>query len=143
MKKIIKNVGENNTIGDTKAIEYTAEVISWKYAEIDEADRKVIISDESKLKELYERYNVYGDLVEWSESYFSNYDEKFFESKSLAIEYVTLSSSNQSIDLKKATKEGNSVKIEYDIKSIGDVGATVMMADLIVVEVDKDVTNII
>jgi len=98
---------------------------------------------EYKLKELYERYNVYGDLVDWSESCFSNYDEKFFESKSLAIVYVTLSSSNRSVDLKKATKEGNSVKIEYDIKSIGDVGAAVMMADLIVVEVDKDVTNII
>jgi len=28
-------VEENNTVGDTKAVEYTAKVVSWKYAEID------------------------------------------------------------------------------------------------------------
>lgn len=75
---------------------------------------------------------------------FSKYNDKYFKDKSLAVLSVVLTNSSESINIKKAIKEENNVRIEYDIESPANkTGLTVMKKDFIVVEVDKDVTGIV
>ena len=46
-------------------------------------------------------------------------------------------------EVKKATKEDTNVKIDYEIAFSNEDGITVMRKCFIVVEIDKDITNII
>lgn len=138
-----------------KTIEYKAEVKYIHYNDefaAEKENQKVIISNYNELKAYCRKLNsdmIYIDdgpcigttiyIPEVTEE-LSMYNEEFFENKSLALMYVSLSSISNEIQLKYAKKENNKVIIEYVINSEGIV--TAMGAGLIVVEVDKDITDI-
>ena len=144
MKKIIKNIvlvvmvftAIITLAGCTKKnTEYKAYVIHSGSYNIGK-DTKRIIATKQELEEFCNELESGLDIKD-------KYDEKFFKNKSLAIMSVELGNSAESITIKKVSKEGNNVKIEYEIDLPKDkVGLTVMMKDFIVVEVDKDIKGI-
>jgi len=144
MKKIIKNVvwvvivfiAIITLAGCTKEnTEYKAYVIHNGSYDIGK-DTKKIIANKQELEDFCDELESDLDIKD-------KYDEKFFENKSLAIMSVELGNSAESITIKKVSKDGNNVKIVYEIDSPKDkVGLTVMMKDFIVVEVDKDIKGI-
>ena len=144
MKKIIKNVVLVVMVlmvmiglaGCTKEnTEYKAYVIHNGSYDIGK-DTKKIIDNKQELKDFCDELESDLDIAD-------KYDENFFKNKSLAIMSVELGNSAESITIKKVSKEGNNVKIEYEIDSPKDkVGLTVMTKDYIVVEVDKDIKGI-
>lgn len=147
---------ENNKTEDSKTIEYQAEVKSthYNYEFIEEKENeKVIISSYDELKNYCKKLNsdiIYIDdgpyigaphIPEVSEE-LSKYNEEFFKNKSLALVYVGLTSTGQKVQINYAKKENNKVVIEYVINNYGENVAYVMSAELIVVEVDKDINEI-
>ena len=144
---------EDNNISKEsyKTIEYKAEVKSIHYNyEFAEEDQKVVVSDYNELKTYCRKLN--SDMVYIDDGQYigttlyipqelSKYDEEFFKNKSLALMYVSLSSISNEIQLKSAKKNNNKVIVEYVINS-EEVGVTEMGAALIIVEVDKDITEI-
>lgn len=143
-QNIVNHVAEPND--NNEIINFNAYIINWDYIyEMGDEDRKIIISDYTELKEFCGIQNENNDIEEERirGELLSKYNEEFFENKSLALVYVSLNASSCQVELKNAVKDGENVKIEYVINTVGDVGLTVMGADLIVVEIDKDITNIL
>ena len=76
------------------------------------------------------------------EKIISDYNEKFFKKKSLAVIYVITGSGNTYIEYSEAKVVDDKVTISYNKKIKGEVGTTVMGGYFIVVEVPKDVKEI-
>lgn len=146
----------NNKTEEPKNIEYQAEVKSTHYNYEfagEKENEKAIISSYDELKNYCKKLNsdmVYIDdgpyigashIPEVSEE-LSKYNEEFFQNKSLALVYVSLTSSGQKVQINYAKKENNKVVVEYVINNYGEIGLCVMSAELIVVEVDKDINEI-
>ena len=144
MKKIIKNIvlvvmvftAIITLTGCTKEnTEYKAYVIHSGSYDIGK-DTKKIITNKQELEDFCNELESNLDIKD-------KYDEKYFKNNSLAIMSVELGNSVESIKIKKVSKEGDNVKIVYEIDSPKDkVGLTVMTKDYIVVEVDKDIKGI-
>lgn len=146
----------NNVIDNGRAqkenpiIEYNSYILNWdNYGSWKEDIDKVIISNTDELQkfciklENEDESYVIADRTIRSTALFKKYDDKYFENKSLAILGVDIGNGSEYIDLKKATKEDNNVKIDYTIAFSSEVGITVMRKCYIVAEVDKDITGII
>ncbi len=138
---------EKEKIG-CEVVEYNAFVLPWRtYNSESELEDKIIIANADELKEFYNKietddYNTDG--INRVIELFKNYDEEYFKNKSLAIMSVMLYNSGENIELNSAIKDGNSVKIEYEINSLTEgVALMVVSKGFIVVEVDKDITNIL
>ena len=71
----------------------------------------------------------------------SKYDEEFFKTKSLALAYIELSSGSDNVILKEPYIKDNTIKINYDIDS-PKIGTCDMSGYVIVVEIDKNITEI-
>lgn len=97
----------------------------------------------------------YGELTSFCNNYYADddkkldelkdkYDSEYFNTKSLAILLIPLSSPSDCITSISATKDNSKVKISYEIKSpSGDYNVlTVMSSSIIVVEIPKDITEI-
>ena len=69
------------------------------------------------------------------------YNEEYFKTKSLALAYIAKSSISNEILANKAQKKDSTLSIYYTITS-PEIGLTAMGADLLVVEIDKDISNI-
>lgn len=144
---------DNNKTEDSKTIEYQAEVKSthYNYEFIEEKENeKVIISNYDELKNYCRKLNSHMSYIDdgqyittpYIPEELSKYDEEFFKNKSLALIYVSLTSSDKKVQINYAKKENNKVVVEYVINNYGEVGLCVMSAELIVVEVDKDINEI-
>ena len=141
---------ENNTNQKENVVtEYNSYVLKWdSYGTWKEDIDKVIISNMDELQKFCyklenedESYAIV-DRIYRSTELFKDYDEEYFKNKSLAILGVDLGNGSLYIDSIKATKENNSVKIDYKISHSNETGTTDMRKQYIVVEIDKDVTDI-
>lgn len=129
--------------------EYNSYVLKWdNYGTWKEDIDKVIISNMDELQKFCyklenedESYAIV-DRIYRSTELFKDYNEEYFKNKSLAILGVDLGNGSLYIDSIKATKENNSVKIDYKISHSNETGTTDMRKQYIVVEIDKDVTDI-
>lgn len=135
---------------EEKITEYNSYILKWEsYGTWTEDIDKVIISNTDELQKFCTKLEnedesyVMADRLYRSADLFKDYDNEYFKSKSLAILGVDLGNGNQYINLKKATKEDSSVKIDYEIAFSNENGITVIRKCFIVVEIDKDITNII
>ena len=129
--------------------EYNIYVLNWdSYGSWNENIDKVIISNTDELQrfciklENEDESFVIVDRINRSTDLFKKYDEEYFKNNSLAILGVDLGNGSEYIDLKKATKENNNVKIDYEIAFSNEIGITVMRKCFIVVEIDKNITGI-
>lgn len=142
-KKVNENTIDNNT--DT----YYGYIIGSGYiSNMSEDDEKIIITNRQELEEYCNKYNSY--------SYFQNgdkgtgrldlliekYGDSFFEEKSLAIMYVGLTSGSDSVEFESATKINSNIAIKYHIDR-PEIGTCDMSGKLIIVEVDKEITDIL
>lgn len=109
-------------------------------------DARIIISSKKELDEYTGKYDnkryegdrkVDGKL----KTTLSKYDEEFFKTKSLALAYVELSSGSDNVILKEPSIKDNTIKISYDIDS-PKIGTCDMSGYVIVVEIDKNITEI-
>ena len=149
--KNLNKVIDNASIREEEKItEYNSYILKWEsYGTWTEDIDEVIISNTDELQkfciklENEDESYVMADRLYRSADLFKEYDNEYFKNKSLAILGVDLGNGNQYINLKKATKEDTNVKIDYEIVFSNDVGITVMRKCFIVVEIDKDITNII
>lgn len=136
------------------SVECKAKVISIDYNDEfvkENKNQKVIISNYNELKTYCRNLNsnmIYIDdgqfigTTAYIPEELSVYNDEFFKDKSLALIYVELSCINYDVDLESAKKVGNDVIVEYNINCDSEVGLTAMGAQLIVVEVDKDINGI-
>lgn len=144
--KILNN---NKETEKNKTSQYNAYIIPWtSYNSESELEEKIIITSKEELNsfcnKLEEGDYTTGRVMSANET-FAKYDENYFKTKSLAILTVWLSNSGENIKDIKATKDGNNVKVEYEITPLGKNGESylmVMSKEYIVIEVDKDITNI-
>ena len=170
MKKIFKNVilvivlmtsvliitgcKQNDVVVEDKnqntAVEYNAYVLPWRtYNTESKLKDKIIISNENELSKFckdLEESDYNADRVTSAESLFSKYDKEYFKDKSLAIISVTLANSGSNIKINKAVKDGNTVKVDYEETNDAEDGEMVLMViskGYIVVEIDKDINNIL
>lgn len=149
--KISNKVIENGSSQEEDNItEYSSYILNWgSYGTWNEDIDKVIISNTDELQKFcYKLENedesfVMADRIYRSTDLFKDYDDEYFKNKSLAILGVDLGNGAEYIDLKRATKEGTNVKIDYEIAFSNEIGITVMRKCFIVVEIDKDITSII
>lgn len=149
--KISNKVIENGSSQEEDNItEYSSYILKWEsYGTWNEDIDKVIISNTDELQKFcYKLENedesyVMVDRIYRSTDLFKDYDDEYFKNKSLAILGVDLGNGAEYIDLKRATKEGTNVKIDYEIAFSNEIGITVMRKGFIVVEIDKDITGII
>ena len=72
------------------------------------------------------------------------YDEEYFKEKSLALVYVVMPSEGVTVEYEGSSIQDNIITVQYKVNELeeGTVGATVMTASFIVLEVDKDITEI-
>lgn len=149
--KISNKIIENGSIQEEEKItEYNSYILKWEsYGTWTEDIDEVIISNTDELQkfciklENEDESYVMADRLYRSADLFKDYDDEYFKNKSLAILGVDLGNGNQYINLKKAIKEDTNVKIDYEIAFSNENGITVMRKCFIVVEIDKDITNII
>lgn len=111
---------------------------------------KEIISSYIKLQEYCNTFNTYiydgqGNIINGKLDFLlKQYNEQFFEKKSLALVYVPLSSGSNKVEFIGAYKIKNNVKIKYDITyPENGIGTADMNGYLIIVEIDKDINNIL
>jgi len=109
-------------------------------------DSRIIIKSKQELDEYTGKYDnkyyegdrkVDGKL----KTTLSKYDEEFFKTKSLALVYVELSSGSIKVTLKEPAVSGNTIKIDYDMEH-PEIGTCDMNGYVIVVEIDKNITEI-
>ena len=109
-------------------------------------DSRIIIKSKQELDEYTRKYDnkyyesdrkVDGKL----KTTLSKYDEEFFKTKSLALVYVELSSGSIKVTLKEPAVSGNTIKIDYDME-YPEIGTCDMNGYVIVVEIDKNITEI-
>lgn len=172
MKKILKNVilvivlmisalgvtgcKQKNIVVNEKdktqntVVEYKAYVLPWRtYSTENWMDEKTIISNVDELHNFcddLENRDYTADRVTSAENLFKQYDNEYFQNKSLAIISVVLADSGSNIKINKAVKDGNSVKVDYEVTNDAKEGEMVLMVmskGYIVVEIDKDINNII
>ena len=70
--------------------------------------------------------------------------KEYFKEKSLALVYVVMPSEGVTVEYEGSSIQDNIITVQYKVNELeeGTVGATVMTASFIVLEVDKDITEI-
>lgn len=111
---------------------------------------KQIIPSHLKLQEYCDSFNTYiydgqGNKISGKLDFLlKQYNEEFFEKQSLALVYVPLSSGSNKVEFIGAYKVQNNVKIKYNIISPkSGIGTADMNGYLVIVEIDKDINNIL
>ncbi len=106
-----------------------------------------IISSKSDLNEFILKYDEKGWDLEGNEidgqisNELQKYDEKYFETKSLALYYVGLTSGSETLSIYEPEIKGDTVIVKYEI-NVPNIGTCDMSGELIVVEIDKSITKI-
>lgn len=135
---------------ENEIIEYNGYVLEWQnygrwYEDID----KVIIPNTDELQKFCDKLEnedesfVVVDRICRSIELFKKYDDEYFKTKSLAIVGIELVNGTQSINFKNAIKEGDNVKINYEIDTSNEIGTDDIRKGFIVVEINKDINDII
>lgn len=123
-------------------------VLPWRnYGDWHEVPDTIIISTHAELEEYCEKLdtdtNVMTDRICRAIELFNKYDENYFKNNSLAIACMQLNMENNDLQFNQATKNGDTVTIEYAISNNPKTSAIDDSCGFIVVEIDKQITNII
>lgn len=109
----------------------------------------LIISTKAELDEYIRQYDQKSWDLEGNEidgkisKKLGEYDEKYFETKSLALCYIVSSNSAQSVIIEEPEINGDTIIVKYKENSgENQIGLCVMGGELLVVEVDKSITKI-
>lgn len=118
-------------------------VLPWVTFE-KETPEKTIISSRDELEKYCEKLepNTTSSTECHPINLFDKYDKEYFKNSSLAILQIQ-SFSYENLNFTQATKDGDSVKIEYTIKEDLKISSVIKDYRYIVVEIDKQITNII
>ncbi len=115
---------------------------------VDETNRATeIISTKEELNKYIVKYDKKSWDLEGNEidgqisKCLNKYDEQFFETKSLALYYIILTSGSQSVDLDEPEIKGDSIVVKYKV-NIPEIGTCDMSGELVVIEVDKNIKKI-
>ncbi len=145
-----KKIGQDITINE-KSTTYPVKVISVDYNYDFKENTSAIISNYEALKEYCRNLNSNKSYIDDGEQIIEapyipgelkTYNEEYFKTKSLALAYISKSSISDEIHANKAQKTDRTLSIYYTITA-PEIGLTEMGADLLVVEIDKDISNII
>ena len=133
-----KKIGQDITINE-KSTTYPVKVISvdYNYGFVNNSPCRNLNSNKSYIddgEQIIEAPYIPGEL--------KTYNEEYFKTKSLALAYISKSSISDEIHANKAQKTDRTLSIYYTITA-PEIGLTEMGADLLVVEIDKDISNII
>jgi len=148
---LYKNDTLNENIIDNKNNESLVSYYGYTFLSrnIDNIEsKKNVIKKYSELQEFCDKYNKYGydgygnRGAGTLDPLLTRYDESFFDNKSLAIEYVELRSGSDTVEFESAIKEGSSVRINYTINR-PSIRTMDMSGNLVIVEVDKEITDIV
>ena len=109
-------------------------------------ETQTVISSKKELDEYVDKYDrkTYSDTKEFDGELkitLSKYNEDFFESKSLALYYIELSSGSIHVTPLDPIIEGDTITINYEVDVPG-IGTCDMNGYVVVVEVSKDIKNI-
>lgn len=86
----------------------------------------------------YEAFMEHFDAEEKEEAY-----KSFFEESNLVVIPVTLSSPVCKVFVESAAVKGDTVFVSYSVVRDGCIGLTVMSADVILIAVSKDITDVV
>ena len=144
---INENSTSENTIVDLPTTSsYNGYCLRSGYLNSQNSD-KFIIKNPSELQDFCNKYNKYtydsyGNKKSGTlDNLLSKYNDHYFNNQSLAIKYIELSSGGDTVNFIKATKINKSVLIDYEVDT--SRGFTEDMSGyLVIVEVDKDITEI-
>ena len=126
-------------------IEYESYALSLGSSAILIEDDKIIVSSYKQLSEILNQNEMNEDITEMLKQNLSKYDEEYFETKSLAL-VVAGATAGCSIELNETVKDEKDLIVKYTIKDNRKEGfyyIAVMVHDLVVVEIDKDIQNIV
>ncbi len=144
-----KKIGQDSTINEKSTI-YPVKVISVDYNYDFTTNTSAIINNYEALKEYCMNLNSDKSYIDdgkqiietpYIPEELKTYNEEYFKTKSLALAYIAKSSISNEILANKAQKKDSTLSIYYTITS-PEIGLTAMGADLLVVEIDKDISNI-
>lgn len=147
---VCKNIKQNTTINEKSTI-YPVKVISVDYNYDFQTNTYAVINNYEALKayclNLNSGISYIDDGLEIIEAPYipeklKMYNEEYFKTKSLALAYIEMSSISNEINVSKAQKKDSTLNIYYTIAT-PEIGLTAMGAELLVVEIDKDISNIV
>lgn len=145
-----KKIGQDITINE-KNTTYPVKVIGVDYNDDFRTNTGAIINNYEALKEYCLNLNSDKSYIDDGKQIIETpyipeelkmYNEEYFRTKSLALAYIEKSSISNKIYVNKAQKEDSNLSIYYTINA-PEIGLTAMAAELLVVEIDKNMSNII
>ena len=97
-------------------------------------DSSVILDNYNDFRDYFKNNSKYDDIL-------NEYKEDFFENKSLAVKYITLSSGSITITDVYGKVDGNKVIISYE-ENVPEIGTADMSGYFVIVEVPKNITTV-
>lgn len=124
--------------------EVTAEIYDVNYSEELEKNPKVVLSSKEEMDTYLQTVSENENDMAMVTAMSDKYDEEYFKEKSLALVYVVMPSEGVTVEYEGSSIQDNIITVQYKVNELeeGTVGATVMTASFIVLEVDKDITEI-
>lgn len=124
--------------------EVTAEIYDVNYSEELEKNPKVLLSSKEEMDTYLQTVSENENDMAMVTAMSDKYDEEYFKEKSLALVYVVMPSEGVTVEYEGSSIQDNIITVQYKVNELeeGTVGATVMTASFIVLEVDKDITEI-
>ena len=121
--------------------EITAEIYDVKYSQELEQNSKVVLSSKEDM-DTYLQAILEDDKMTTVIN--NKYDEEYFKEKSLALVYVVMPSGGMTVEYEGSVIQDNTITVQYKVNELeeGMVGTAEMTAAYIVLEVDKDITEI-
>ena len=121
--------------------EITAEIYDVKYSQELEQNSKVVLSSKEDM-DTYLQAILEDDKMTTVIN--NKYDEEYFKEKSLALVYVVMPSGGMTVEYEGSVIQDNTITVQYKVNELeeGMVGTAEMTAACIVLEVDKDITEI-
>jgi len=143
---VVVNNNVNETTGKTKEKEKETKKDTKKEDDNKEIKYQKIYTTDSllagKSNYIINSLEEYEELKEMlTRNNLDDYTEDFFENKSLAVVFITVSSSAVKTEEKIAIVD-DTVYADYQRINTGETGLAVMGQDILIIEVDKNVTKI-
>lgn len=113
---------------------------------IDLNSGEVFVSSEVSFRDIYEPMVISDHETAVKHFGFEengNLNERFFEVGNIVVIPVTLSSPVCKVFVESAAVKGDTAFVSYSVVRDGCIGATVMSTEVILIAVDKDVTDVV
>lgn len=126
-------------------IEYKSYMLSVGSSVIFIKEDKIIVSSYEQLTQILNQNKTEQKISVMLKENLGKYDEEYFKTKSLAL-VVASATAGYNIKLDETIKDSDNLKVKYTVKNSTTEGMnyiTVMYNNLIVVEIDKDIKDIV